>query len=231
MSEPTTLTVFTIGHSNASETKFLELLKDNGIELVIDVRTVPYSRFAPQFNREKLKALLGGSRIGYVFMGDTMGGRPSKAELYKNWKPDVEPDGHDGEPRPIGDPAVSRGPWLQAGSNSAEYFAAEESNALMCSEGEARPAERADFLKLVDYPKVACQPEFQASIEEVMDLAAKQQTALMCSEEDPHRCHRHHLIAKALIKRRVAVRHIRHSGVVADFVDQMSLFSTSAEKP
>ena len=50
--------LFTIGHSNHNIEKFIRLLEDNGIMLLVDVRTAPYSRYNPQFNKEHLENLL-----------------------------------------------------------------------------------------------------------------------------------------------------------------------------
>ena len=57
-----TLTVYTIGHSTHSTEGFIELLKRNGIEAIADVRSSPYSRHNPQFNRETLKGHLARKR-------------------------------------------------------------------------------------------------------------------------------------------------------------------------
>jgi uncharacterized protein (DUF488 family) len=62
------LTVFTIGHSTRTWKDFLELLRANGIERVVDVRSIPRSRHNPQFNRETLSTKLRGARIGYVHL-------------------------------------------------------------------------------------------------------------------------------------------------------------------
>lgn len=60
------LTVFTIGHSTHTWRDFLELLRTHGIKRVIDVRSIPRSRYNPQFNREVLSAKLRSARLGYV---------------------------------------------------------------------------------------------------------------------------------------------------------------------
>jgi uncharacterized protein (DUF488 family) len=57
--------VFTIGHSNHPIARFLQLLKDNGIACLADVRSVPYSRHNPQFNRENLQKSLDEAGIQY----------------------------------------------------------------------------------------------------------------------------------------------------------------------
>jgi len=53
-------TLFTIGHSNMDLNSFVKLLKDNTIEVLVDVRSNPYSRFASHFNKVMLLALKGG---------------------------------------------------------------------------------------------------------------------------------------------------------------------------
>lgn len=69
--------IYTIGHSNHKWETFAELLKGNGIELLVDVRANPVSRFAPFANKNTLPALLEGIGIDYEFMGGMLGGRRS----------------------------------------------------------------------------------------------------------------------------------------------------------
>jgi uncharacterized protein (DUF488 family) len=71
-----------VGHSLHSIEKFVDLLRKEGVTAVADVRTSPYSRRLPQFNRHDLEAALRTSEIAYVFLGDQLGGRPQSAELY-----------------------------------------------------------------------------------------------------------------------------------------------------
>ena len=68
--------LFTIGHSNHPPRRFVELLVRHGIQLVCDVRSTPYSRFNPQFNREPLQAALEACGIAYRYLGDSLGGKP-----------------------------------------------------------------------------------------------------------------------------------------------------------
>jgi len=68
--------LFTIGHSNHPHQRFVELLVRHGIQLVCDVRSTPYSRFNPQFNREPLQGALGACGIVYLYLGDSLGGKP-----------------------------------------------------------------------------------------------------------------------------------------------------------
>lgn len=74
-------TVWSIGHSNHSFQHFCQLLKQHKIQVVWDVRSVPYSRQNPQYNRETLEAHLQKEGIGYHFAGEGLGGRISETEL------------------------------------------------------------------------------------------------------------------------------------------------------
>jgi uncharacterized protein (DUF488 family) len=80
------MTVFTIGHSTHEPERFLELLRANGITAVADVRSSPYSRLHPQFNREVLRALLAADGIHYVFLGSELGARSEDPACYRDGK-------------------------------------------------------------------------------------------------------------------------------------------------
>lgn len=74
--------VSTIGHSNHPAEMFLGLLLRHGIEEVVDVRSSPHSRYNPQFNRKALQDALAAAGVGYVFMGEELGGRPANPSCY-----------------------------------------------------------------------------------------------------------------------------------------------------
>lgn len=76
------LPLYTIGHGNRKPDEFLALLKNFGIKYLIDVRSQPYSKFNPQFNQNDLKFFLERNGIKYVFMGDSIGGRPKDTSCY-----------------------------------------------------------------------------------------------------------------------------------------------------
>jgi uncharacterized protein (DUF488 family) len=65
--------IFTVGHSTRAIEEFVELLRANGVELLIDIRTVPRSRRNPQFNREALPEPLARAEIGYLHMPELGG--------------------------------------------------------------------------------------------------------------------------------------------------------------
>ena len=74
--------LYTIGHGTRKSEDFLSLLKQFNIEYLIDVRSIPHSRFNPQYNQKTLKVFLEKNEIRYVFMGDTLGGRPKDPSCY-----------------------------------------------------------------------------------------------------------------------------------------------------
>lgn len=72
------MNLYSIGHSNIPVDAFLKLLRSHGIEILVDVRSQPYSRYNPQFNRESLKRSIEESGIRYAFLGDRIGGKPQE---------------------------------------------------------------------------------------------------------------------------------------------------------
>lgn len=75
--------ILTIGHSNHSVERFLTLLWAQGVTAVADVRSSPYSRINPDFNREFLQKKLKENGIAYVFLGRELGARPSDPSYYE----------------------------------------------------------------------------------------------------------------------------------------------------
>ncbi|MCA1704770.1 MAG: DUF488 domain-containing protein [Actinobacteria bacterium] len=74
--------IWTIGHSSHEMPRFVKLLQDACIDVVADVRSQPFSRFNPHFNREPLRTALREPDIRYVFLGGELGGRPPESEFY-----------------------------------------------------------------------------------------------------------------------------------------------------
>ena len=79
-------TLHTVGHSNHSIEKFISLLTDNGITAVADVRSRPFSRRHPQFNKDRLAAELTRHGIAYVFLGKELGARTEDPSCYQEGK-------------------------------------------------------------------------------------------------------------------------------------------------
>ena len=76
-------TLFTIGHSGHQMSAFTALLNQHRIDIVADVRSQPYSKFHPQFNRETLAEALIPAGVKYLFMGRSLGARREEPESYR----------------------------------------------------------------------------------------------------------------------------------------------------
>jgi type I restriction enzyme, S subunit len=74
--------IYTIGHSNHSIEKFIRLLNQHKINIIVDIRSAPYSRYNPQYNREQLQQSLKLANIKYLYMGKELGGRPKDLDDY-----------------------------------------------------------------------------------------------------------------------------------------------------
>jgi len=74
--------VFTVGHSNHTLDAFIALLEKHQIEVLVDTRSSPHSRFAPHFNKSNLKAAATQNGVKYLFLGQELGGRPEVDDLY-----------------------------------------------------------------------------------------------------------------------------------------------------
>lgn len=78
--------LYTIGHSNLEIENFIELLKNNNVNILVDVRSSPYSKHVPDFNRSNLKKFMKNSDISYIFLGSKLGGKPQDESFYQDGK-------------------------------------------------------------------------------------------------------------------------------------------------
>ncbi len=76
------VTLHTLGHSRHAIEAFAELARRHGVGVIVDVRGQPYSRFNPQFNRERFRDALAGHGIDYLWFGDRLSGRPKEPEFH-----------------------------------------------------------------------------------------------------------------------------------------------------
>jgi len=74
--------IYTVGHSSHPAEHFLDLLRQHGIQALVDTRSAPYSRYTPQFDRESLKELVATAEVKYLWLGDVVGGRPKNESCY-----------------------------------------------------------------------------------------------------------------------------------------------------
>src|SRR5947207_2386155 len=82
LASPAMKTIKTIGHSNHPIERFVDLLKAGGVERLVDVRSMPWSRRFPQFGRERLANTLAEAGIDYAWEGEALGGKPRQGGGY-----------------------------------------------------------------------------------------------------------------------------------------------------
>ena len=75
-------TIYTVGHSNHEIEDFLALLDRHGIQLLIDVRSSPYSRYVPQANRQALARTLEAHQLHVLLSA----GDPDAAQVPPAWR-------------------------------------------------------------------------------------------------------------------------------------------------
>ncbi len=112
--------IHTIGYASHTIESFVATLEKFNITAIADVRSQPYSKFKPEFNRENLKKALINNSIDYVFLGDNIGARIKATECYKNGQADYE--------------LISKHPLFQEGIDRLLKGMEKFSIALMCAE-------------------------------------------------------------------------------------------------
>jgi uncharacterized protein (DUF488 family) len=121
--------LYTIGHSTHTAEKVIELLRQHGVTAVADVRSQPYSRMNPQFNREAFNSRLKHAGIAYVFLGRELGARSEDPSCYENGK--IQYD------------SVARTPLFAAGLERILDGMKTQTIALMCAEKDPIACHRA----------------------------------------------------------------------------------------
>lgn len=76
------LSILTLGHSRHPLDKFLALLRQHEVDVLVDVRSQPFSRFSPHFSRKALERAVTDASRRYLFLGDALGGRPQLRACY-----------------------------------------------------------------------------------------------------------------------------------------------------
>lgn len=74
--------IYSIGHANREFDDFIKLLQTYEIDYLIDVRSSPYSKMFPVYNRETFSSLLKQHGFIYVYLGDVLGGLPKDSSCY-----------------------------------------------------------------------------------------------------------------------------------------------------
>ncbi len=133
--------LYTIGHSQHDIEYFVDMLRKYAINHVLDVRSMPYSQFAENYNRENIKVSLNSADIKYSFMGSFFGARPNDRELYtKEGYLDFEKTRHSAR--------------FQSGVNNVIKGIWEGNNiALMCTEKDPIECHRAIMVARTFYER------------------------------------------------------------------------------
>lgn len=119
---------FTIGHSTRSVRELAALLAANGVERLVDVRTIPMSRMNPQFNRDVLPQGLAAHGIAYEHLAALGGRRPRQKEV----APEVNAFWENASFHNYADYAM--GAEFQRGLGHLRAIGARETCAVMCAE-------------------------------------------------------------------------------------------------
>ena len=128
------VSIYTIGHSDHAFETFLDLLERHEIQAIVDVRSQPYSQWAPQFNRETLARQLESAGVWYLFMGDSLGGRPADRSFY------------DAGEEHLNYERLAHSPAYQGAIECLLDVARTTSLAVMCSEGDYRKCHRGKLI-------------------------------------------------------------------------------------
>jgi uncharacterized protein (DUF488 family) len=178
--------LFTLGHSNHRLEDFIRLLDDNGIMTLVDVRSMPYSRYNPQFNKESLENALREHDIQYAFAGKYLGGRPADPSCYKHRR---LPDENADYLHEVDYPEVMKRDWFLKGIDRLLELADEQTAAIMCSEEDPAQCHRHHLIArylMVHHPEVRVQhirgdgtTYGAASIAETVDNPVSEQVPLL----------------------------------------------------
>jgi uncharacterized protein (DUF488 family) len=120
--------IFTVGHSTRSITEFAEILRDAGVRLVVDVRTVPKSRTNPHYNEDVLGENLQPWQIGYARIAG-LGGLRGKS---KTVPPEVNDYWENQSFHNYADYALSED--FREGLDELKAIGAKQPTAIMCAE-------------------------------------------------------------------------------------------------
>jgi uncharacterized protein (DUF488 family) len=200
-------TIYTIGHSTHLIERFVELLKSVSITAVSDVRSRPFSRMNPQFNREPLKKALRAEDLRYVFLGKELGARSEDQSCYRNGQ--VQYD------------LLAETELFRRGMERVKEGARSFRVALMCAEKEPLECHRAILvarqlaeqgIKVKHILADGRVEDHEHSIERLVEL-------LRVPGIDMFRSHQE-VVADAYARQRNAIAYREHTPAAGQFVEQ-----------
>lgn len=147
--------IYTIGHSNHSLEKLVFLLNQHGVVNLVDVRSAPYSRYNPHFNKDSLNFELPRHNFNYIFAGKYLGGRPNDPSLYKN---QTMPDEGVDYLQEVDYSAIMKRKWFIQAISQLLEIARQDVTAIMCSEEDPADCHRHHLIArylMANCPEVA----------------------------------------------------------------------------
>lgn len=125
--------ILSIGYGNRSIDDFINILINQQIRYLIDLRSSPFSKFRPEYNRDNLEKVLKAKQLKYVFMGDAIGGLPKDRTCYTDDQVDYD--------------KVKGKSFYQDGiGRLIKAFNGNYSVAIMCSEGKPEMCHRSKLV-------------------------------------------------------------------------------------
>jgi len=137
------VTVYSIGHSNHQFNLLAELLQKHAIEVLVDIRSKPQSRWVPHFNRKTLETALPELGIEYRYLGKELGGLPIDPTLYK---PNPQRKRKTDPPRVVDYDKIARQSWYQQAIDELLEVASHQRTAIMCSEENPQNCHRSQLV-------------------------------------------------------------------------------------
>lgn len=124
--------IFTIGHGDQTFGDLDRRMAQHRIQAIVDVRSIPYSKHAPEFTKSELEAIAAEAGLGYRWLGDHLGGRPTDPALLTNGEPDAS--------------KVTAGAHFRAGIEELLGVAQTSRVVVLCSEVDPRHCHRTTWI-------------------------------------------------------------------------------------
>jgi uncharacterized protein (DUF488 family) len=200
--------ILTIGHSTHDLAAFLALLRQHKVGAVADVRSFPFSRFNPQFNREILARFLDENGFQYVFLGRELGARPEDRSCYDQGRVQYA--------------RLAQTPLFQSGLDRVQKGALRYRIALMCSEKEPLQCHRTLLVakalvergQLVQHIHADARLEsHEAAMERLLEITGLPKEDLFRARQD--------LVAQALAKQEKQVAYVDEEAAATPHRDNL----------